>query len=67
MIPDPEALSSYLGVGALVLIVGGGERTFLVAVTGSPESKARMVDAYRQAGLPVQVVADAGPDRQAAS
>jgi len=37
-----------------------GERTFLVAVTGSPETKARMVEAYREAGLSVQVAADAG-------
>jgi hypothetical protein len=41
----------------LVLIVGG-EQTFVVAVTGSPQTMARMVDAYRKAGLPVQVAAD---------
>ncbi len=54
MIPDPEALAAKLGADTLVMIVGG-ERTFLVAVTGSPEIKARMIDAYREAGLPVRV------------
>jgi hypothetical protein len=57
MIPDPEVLATNLGADTLVLIVGG-ERTFLVAVTGSPEIKARMIDAYREAGLPIQVAAD---------
>lgn len=57
MIPNPQVLAAHLGADTLVLIVGG-ERPFLVAVTGSPESKARMVAAYRQAGLPVQVAAD---------
>ena len=65
MIPDPAALAAHLGVGTVVLIVGG-EQTFVVAVTGSPETIARMVDAYRNAGLPVQVAADirliGGPD-----
>jgi hypothetical protein len=60
MIPDPQVLAAHLGASTLVLIVGG-ERPFLVAVTGSPETKARMVAAYRQAGLPVQVAADADP------
>jgi hypothetical protein len=54
MIPDPATLAANLGVGTLVLIVGG-QRTFLVAVTGSPETKTRMIDAYRKAGLPVQI------------
>ncbi len=58
MIPDPHVLAAHLGAGTLVLIVGG-EQTFLVAVTGSPETKAKMVTAYRQAGLPVQVATDA--------
>jgi hypothetical protein len=66
MIPDPEALAVYLGVDTLVLIVGG-ERTFMVAVTGSPETKARMVNAYREAGLLVQIAADVGLTGQAAS
>jgi hypothetical protein len=57
MIPDPQVLAAHLGSGALVLVVGG-ERPFLVAVTGSTESKARMVAAYRRAGLPIQVAAD---------
>jgi len=57
MIPNPQVLAAQLGADTLVLIVGG-ERPFLVAVTGSPESKARMVAAYRQAGLPVHVAAD---------
>lgn len=59
MIPDPEALAASLGVGTLVLIVGG-ERRFLVAVTGSSEIKARMIDTYQKAGLPVQIAADVG-------
>jgi hypothetical protein len=57
MIPDPRVLAAHLGAGALVLVVGG-QRPFLVAVTGSPETKARMVAAYRRAGLPVHVAAD---------
>jgi len=60
VIPDPEALAANLGVGTLVLIVGR-ERTFLVAVTGSSQIKARMIDAYQKAGLPVQIAADIGP------
>jgi hypothetical protein len=56
-IPDPEAPTADLGAGTLVLTVHG-ERTFLAAVTGSPEIKARMVDAYTKAGLSVQVAAD---------
>jgi hypothetical protein len=66
VIPDPAALAAHLRVGTLVLIVGG-EQSFVVAVTGSPQTMARMVDAYRKAGLPVQVVADirpiGGPDQ----
>ena len=61
-IPDPEALAANLGADTLVLIVYS-ERTFLVAVTGSPETKARMVDAYRRAGLCVQVAADCPASR----
>ncbi len=65
MIPDPAALAAHLCAGTLVLVVGG-EQTFVVAVTGSPQTMARMVDAYRKAGLPVQVATDirliGGPD-----
>jgi hypothetical protein len=57
VIPDPAALAAHLCVGTLVLIVGG-EQTFVVAVTGSPQTMARMVDAYRKAGLPVHLAAD---------
>jgi hypothetical protein len=64
VIPDPEALAANLGVGTLVLIVGG-ERTFLVAITGSSQIKARMIDAYQKAGLPVQIAADVGPPGRA--
>lgn len=56
MIPDPEALAANLGADTLVLIVGD-ERPFLVAVTGSPEITARMINSYRRAGLHVQVAA----------
>jgi hypothetical protein len=59
MIPDPHVLAAHLGADTLVLIVGG-EQTFLVAITGSPETKGKMVTAYRQAGLPVQIATDAG-------
>ena len=57
VIPDPEALAANLGADTLVLIVGG-DQAFLVAVTGSPEIKARMIDAYREAGLPVRIAAN---------
>jgi hypothetical protein len=57
VIPDPQVLAAHLGAGTLVLIVGG-ERPFLVAVTGSPEIKEKMVAAYRKAGFPVQAATD---------
>src|SRR5258708_32737105 len=49
VIPDPEALAAKLGADTLVMIVGG-ERTFLVAGNGSPGVKTRVVDAYREGG-----------------